>query len=252
MSFQPLVYAKAHPLATGTIVVIGGIIFIMIVRGGGSSSSEGGGSSARLSDAEIAANAQIQAAMIQAQGQAAAIGADLQKTNILAGVQMNSDKLASEVAFANIDAQKSLGLASIEAGRQTDLASINAQQAMFITNSNNQVETQRIIANAAKSKNKTSTIGSVLTAGIGAIAGIFSDQRLKENFIYLGRAPEGYGIYEFNYKGSTSRYIGVIADDVNNHVPGAVVESPSKGFLKVIPSRLNFNPMRKIPGAVAA
>ncbi len=250
MSFQPIEYARSHPVSAGIIGVVGLIVFVLIVRGGGGSSSSGSSSNGP-SDAEIAANAQIAAAQIGAQATAAAAGADLQKTNILAGVQMNSDKLSSEVAFRQLDVSRDLGLAQIDADKSTGLASISAQQAMYITNSNNAVETNKIIANASKSKNKTSTIGSVLTAGIGALAGIFSDQRLKENFVYLGRAPQGYGMYRFNYKGSRQEYIGVIADDVNNHVPGAVITNKN-GFQKVLPWKLNLDEAQNIPGAVAA
>lgn len=62
----------------------------------------------------------------------------------------------------NLDLQQQLGLAGIEATRQTDLASIDAQRAMYLGNVQAQVQTQQIIANASKSKNKTNVIGALL------------------------------------------------------------------------------------------
>lgn len=41
-----------------------------------------------------------------------------------------------------------------------------------------------------------------------------SDRRLKHNCNIVGRSPSGFNIYQFSYKGSSTRYQGVMADEV--------------------------------------
>lgn len=233
-----LEYAKAHPWATGAIVVGGGLVFFVLAGLGGGGSSAPSGSSGP-SDAEVAAQAQIAAAQINAQAAQAQAGAQLQAATIGAGVQMNSDKLESEVAMEALRVQQSLGLADTEAGRQTGLASIEAQKAVALGTIQGQVQTQQIIANAsssqAKSASKSSMFGSVLGFA-GAALSIFSDSRLKENIVKIGTSEYGYGIYEFNYKGDSKRRRGVIAEEVEKYKPEFV--SQEGGYYKVKPQAL--------------
>lgn len=49
-----------------------------------------------------------------------------------------------------------------------------------------------------------------------------SDRRLKEN-IKLHGIENGVNVYEFNYKGQNTKWIGVMADEVEN-IPGAVID----------------------------
>tara|TARA_A100001388_G_scaffold161576_1_gene120520 strand:+ start:218 stop:1201 length:984 start_codon:yes stop_codon:yes gene_type:complete len=51
---------------------------------------------------------------------------------------------------------------------------------------------------------------------------IASDRRLKENIEQVGISPQGYKIYEFNYKGGNIRFRGAMAQDVLNKNPMAV------------------------------
>jgi len=237
-----LAYPKQHPWITGIIVVIGGIVFISITgvfSGGGSSSGGGGGDS--LSDAEIAAQAQIAAATIAAQGQAAQAGAALQAAQIGAGVQLNSDNLSAQVAMRSLDVNRELGLSEIEAGRQTSLAGINAQVEGLRIQTMGQVETNRIIASgqqAAASAQRSSSRNNLLGGIVSGIFGLFSDERLKENVHRIGTSDAGYGIYEFNYKGDTRRYRGVIAQEVRQYRPNLVIEDKRTGHLKVLPQAM--------------
>ncbi len=238
---QIVEYAKAHPWATGIIVVIGGIVFIIIAGGFG-----GGGSSAQAdtgpSDAEVMAGATIASAQISAQAQAAAAGAAVQAAQIGAGVQLASDKIAGEVAMENLRVSEALGLRQIDTDGSVSLATIAAQRDMYVINSNNQVATQNIIANASKSKNKSNNIAGVIGSIAGMAGMIFSDHRLKENVHIIGRTPDGIGVYGFNFKGSTTRHRGVIAQDVAKHRPDAVVTDQRTGFLKVNMMRLIGGP----------
>lgn len=232
-----LEYAKAHPWTTGAIVVGGGLVFFVLagLGGGGSAPSSDSGPS----DAEIAAQAQIAAAQINAQAAQAQAGAQLQAAQIGAGVQMNSDSLEAQVAMRSLEVQQSLGLADTEAGRQVGLAQIGAQRDVSIANIQGQTETQRIIANAsntASNNARRSSSTSSILGFAGAVLGIFSDERLKENIVRIGTSENGYGIYEFNYKGDTKRRRGVIAQEVERYRPDLV--SSEGGFYKVKPQAL--------------
>ena len=49
-----------------------------------------------------------------------------------------------------------------------------------------------------------------------------SDIRLKENVEQVDTSPDGYKVYEFNYKGNDTRYRGAMAQDVAKINPMAV------------------------------
>jgi hypothetical protein len=59
-----------------------------------------------------------------------------------------------------------------------------------------------------------------------------SDIRLKRDVARIGTHPSGCGIYRFKYLWSDTCYVGAIAQDVLEHVPGAVVRGPGD-FLAV-------------------
>lgn len=60
-----------------------------------------------------------------------------------------------------------------------------------------------------------------LAKGIGAVAGLFSDRRLKSNIVKVGE-KNGHNIYEFNYNGDDKRWRGVMAQEVAELCPEAV------------------------------
>jgi hypothetical protein len=83
---------------------------------------------------------------------------------------------------------------------------------------------------------KDASTGSGI-AGIGStILGLFalSDARAKTELHLEGRRKDGIGIYTFEYRGDPShtRYMGVIAQEVQSIRPEAVIELPD-GFLAV-------------------
>ena len=75
-------------------------------------------------------------------------------------------------------------------------------------------------ANAAQ----TDAFGSLLS-GAGTLAGAFidSDERLKDNIEHIGK-ENGHNIYEFTYKGNDDKFIGVMAQEVEDIMPEAVTE----------------------------
>ncbi len=81
---------------------------------------------------------------------------------------------------------------------------------------------------------KKSGIGGLISGGlkIAAAAGMFSDDRLKENIQLVRRRPDGLGIYTFNFKGDDTRFEGLIASDVLAHAPDRVAKHKN-GFYMI-------------------
>ena len=77
------------------------------------------------------------------------------------------------------------------------------------------------------------------------VAGIYSaftggsDIKLKENIEQVGVSPDGYKIYEFNYKGSRDRWRGAMAQDVVKKNPMAV--GIRDNYLTVDYSKIDIN-----------
>ena len=61
---------------------------------------------------------------------------------------------------------------------------------------------------------------------------IFSDERLKENKVAMRVDDDGLVVYEFNYKGDSTRYEGKMAQDIQKVDPEAVTET-DEGYLMV-------------------
>jgi hypothetical protein len=55
---------------------------------------------------------------------------------------------------------------------------------------------------------------------------------LKHDIVLLGYLNNGLGLYRFSYNGSNVRYVGVIAQEVQNVMPNAVTPG-SDGYLRV-------------------
>jgi len=74
-----------------------------------------------------------------------------------------------------------------------------------------------------------SSINSTTTAS-GAV--VKSDRRLKTAVVRIGTHDLGFGIYRFRYLWSDTEYVGVLAQEVDEVRPSAVVCQPD-GFLAV-------------------
>lgn len=83
---------------------------------------------------------------------------------------------------------------------------------------------------AAQTNAGNNFLGSAMQA-LG-MAAKFSDRRLKENIRAVGQLDNGLTVYCFNYKGSNVPQIGLIAQEVQEVKPEAVVEGDD-GFLRV-------------------
>ena len=73
--------------------------------------------------------------------------------------------------------------------------------------------------------------------GGGGGGGRRSDIRLKHDVILLGHLASGLGYYRFSYVGSRKAYVGVMAQEVENVMPGAVTRG-SDGYLRVYYDKL--------------
>jgi hypothetical protein len=85
------------------------------------------------------------------------------------------------------------------------------------------------------SNNTSSAIGGGLgLAGLGLQgAGMFSDERLKEDITPVGKLVDGQNVYSYRYKGSPTTQIGLLAQEVEQVHPEAVHVDPATGFKKV-------------------
>lgn len=64
-----------------------------------------------------------------------------------------------------------------------------------------------------------------------------SDIALKDHIVELGRLGSGIGFYRFAYRGSDRRYVGVMAQEVQEVAPDAVTRG-ADGFLRVYYERI--------------
>lgn len=71
---------------------------------------------------------------------------------------------------------------------------------------------------------------------IAALAPFFaaSDERLKENIMFLGKDEEGNNVYEFEYKDSKPKYVGYMAQEVMKKDPSNVILDAA-GYMHVGP-----------------
>jgi hypothetical protein len=73
--------------------------------------------------------------------------------------------------------------------------------------------------------------------GGGGGGGRRSDMRLKHDIVPLGRLDDGLGFYRFAYNGSDRTYVGVMAQEVQAVMPGAVTQGRD-GYLRVYYDKL--------------
>jgi hypothetical protein len=75
--------------------------------------------------------------------------------------------------------------------------------------------------------------------GGGGRGGRRSDIALKHDIVLLGHLDNGLGFYRFAYTGSDRGYVGVMAQEVQQVVPDAVVRGRD-GYLRVFYDKLGL------------
>lgn len=76
--------------------------------------------------------------------------------------------------------------------------------------------------NSAKLGAQATALTGIPSMPAISFGGLASDIKLKENIQHVGTSPQGYNIYEFNYKGGDVRFRGAMAQDVLQKNPMAV------------------------------
>ena len=117
-----------------------------------------------------------------------------------------------QVPTANVATTDMLGAYSM---------SQNAAQAAYNT------QAQQAAANTSGLFGGLSNLG-----GAGIMAYALSDERAKENVREVGELDNGLPVYLFNYKGSPTPQIGLMAQDVEKKKPSAVTEG-ADGYKRV-------------------
>jgi hypothetical protein len=72
---------------------------------------------------------------------------------------------------------------------------------------------------------------------------------LKHDVVLLGHLANGLGYYRFSYLGSSKAYVGVIAQEVQSLMPGAVTRGKD-GYLRVYYEKLGLK-LRSYSGWLA-
>jgi opacity protein-like surface antigen len=87
--------------------------------------------------------------------------------------------------------------------------------------------------------------GNRTNADYAATEVLFSDVRLKRDIVLLGHLDNGLGLYRYRYLWSDTVYVGVMAQEVAEKAPSAVVTGDD-GYLRVDYHKLGLH-MRTLP-----
>lgn len=100
------------------------------------------------------------------------------------------------------------------------------------------------LTSISSTANLVGVLGTVAAAGstisnvLGTIGLVFSDSRLKENIKHVG-TKNNHDLFEFNYIGNKQKYKGVMAQNILQTCPEAVVTHPN-GFYMVDYNKLGL------------
>ena len=126
------------------------------------------------------------------------------------------------------------------AGMVQAAGTIGSGQQMQLSGLSNILNAQTSIYNTGQNQGGLDVGG--LMSGAASMYTAFSDRRLKDDIVWVGRDEEsGFPLYEFSYKEDPSgkRYRGVMAEDVEPRVPEAVTED-ERGYKMVDYSMLGM------------
>ncbi len=125
---------------------------------------------------------------------------------------------------------------------QEQVGQYSTEEAQYLTAEQADISAEGTAKTVAGIDTASATYNAVGTAvsGIGSVVGIvagmaslFSDRRLKENITFVEMLDIGIPLYSFRYIGDDVTYVGVMAQDVLNVRPEAVVTDDTSGFIKV-------------------
>lgn len=174
-------------------------------------------------------------------GNAAATASALreEKSNFLRIFDRETKTLASQQTLGYIMS----GLSLEDGGTPQNVMDISAKEraidrAATARNYDTQIANAERAEEAAKKSKKNALFGGIAQAvGTAASLAIFSDERLKQNLICVGRSRNGLNIYLGRYTKESglddgNLHLFLIAQEVQKIVPEAVVEN-ANGYLMV-------------------
>ena len=82
----------------------------------------------------------------------------------------------------------------------------------------------QVVADVGAQNERVGGLGRIaqIAGGVGKIAGLFSDRRLKDDVELIGRLEDGLGVYRYRYKWEDEPRVGVMADEVAELRPEAL------------------------------
>lgn len=168
---------------------------------------------------------------------------DANLAHLSAGTALAQAQIAAgtTIQLAQIDADQAAGMADLASHTAITLA--NLSSATALEQARQQFELDKFkLQNERRVNNVNSWVKASESANNGALKWFgmsgFSDRRLKENVRYTGlHTPRGFPLYTYNFIGSATVEIGVMADEVQALDPTAVAVHES-GYLVVDYSRV--------------
>lgn len=211
------------------------------LKGGAIQAGAFGGDRAGIAQAEMARQQQLGLGQTMSGIYNQGYGQAMQ----LAGQQaQNYGAMGQQLAGLGVGAQGSVlqgAQAQLAAGAQqqaTDQAQLQAAYEQWMQRQSYPYQQAQFFANIAQGLGSgaggTSTTstpgpswGSQALGALGAIGSIasLSDERMKENIEAVGTLNDGQTIYRYNFKGDPKTQIGLLAQEVEEHKPGAVTEA---------------------------
>jgi hypothetical protein len=126
--------------------------------------------------------------------------------------------------FLNAQGTAAGGIAGVNAGLGNQL------NTSYQTQGNAAYGTQAGIGNAQAQADLAGLTqsGNIIGAGLGALGaglGFLSDERAKDDIEKVGELFDGTNVYRYRYKGDSRHQIGLIAQEVEESTPSAVIHN---------------------------
>ena len=154
--------------------------------------------------------------------------------SVLAGQDAYSQDIQNQIAAGNFgNTAQQMYINQLLSALEGSASGYDVAMDKYAAQSNQAA--QQYAARQQAANNRLALTNGLLGAtgtGVGAYAALASDARLKENIKPVGKLDNGLTVYSFNFKGKPETQLGLIAQEVQEVKPDAVVEGDD-GFLRV-------------------